>query len=228
MSAAAEIGAALAALCPPDIGCAAVALADEMPPLWPGEAAAVATALPARRREFSAGRAAARLALNRAGIPPTALPARADRSPDWPPGLRGSIAHTRSFAIATAGPASAWAGIGVDLEPFGQVTNDLVPEILRPDERGLDATLAFCAKEAVQKAIFPACRELLEFHDLSVFASDGDFVARLRRECGPLPAGACLHGRWRRPAGHMLACVFWPSMASMNMAPSFAASTSTS
>lgn len=228
MSPAAEIGAALAALCPPGVGCAAVALDDDLPPLWAGEEEAVARALPRRRREFAAGRAAARAALGRAGHVPVALPALPDRCPGWPQGLRGSIAHSGSVAVAVAGRAASWAGLGLDLEPVGQVTEDLAPAILRVEERGLDPTAVFCAKEAVQKAVFPVCRDLLEFHDLTLDGRGLRFEARLLRRSGPLPAGLRLRGLWAHAGGHVLAGVFWPATASRNMSASFAVSTPTS
>lgn len=228
MSVAGAIATVLAALCPPGVGCAALALDDALPPLWPGEDVAVAAAVPRRQREFAAGRAAARLALAQAGFAPLALPARPDRCPDWPAGLRGSIAHSAAVAIAAVGPASCWAAIGLDLEPVGQVSADLASEILRSEEQGLDPTAAFCAKEAVQKALFPICGDLLEFHDLTLRRHEDGFEAELLRRSGPLPPGFRVRGRWAIGGGHILAAVFWPPMAARNSVDSFAVSTRTS
>ena len=49
--------------------------------LWPEERAAIALAMPGRRREFAAGRVLARRALERLGIGDVALPVGADRAP---------------------------------------------------------------------------------------------------------------------------------------------------
>lgn len=230
MTAAAEVGAALSALCPPGIGCAAVALDGELPPLWPGEEAAVAAARATRRREFAGGRAAARAALVAAGVAPAALPALPDRRPRWPDGVQGSIAHSASLAIAAAGAAAAWRGLGLDLEAEGQVGPDLASVILGPGERDSppDLTAAFCAKEAVQKALFPVCRELLDFHDLSLRLCEDGFVARLQRAAGPVAAGTQLAGQLLRAGGHVIAAVFWPAIAARKSSPSFRASTVTS
>lgn len=203
-----------------------MSLAAKLPPLWPGEAAAVAAGIPARQREFAGGRAAARMALASVGIAPAALPALPDRSPGWPKAIRGSIAHSATLAIAVAGPASAWKGLGVDLEPEGQVNAELSTLLLRPEERyaAIDPTAAFCAKEAVQKALFPETGELLEFLDLGLKRHDRGFSAELQRPTGTVPAGTEIEVRLARAGGHVVAAALWPSTAPRNNAPSLAAS----
>lgn len=223
-----EIAAALAAISPNDIGCAAVAIDGRDHPLWPSEEKAIASALPLRRREFAAGRAAARTALVRAGMTPDALPAGPDRCPSWPHGIVGSIAHDREFAIAAVGCGADWRGIGVDIERSGAVEAALAETILCAEEQPgcNDLTTIFCAKEAVQKAMFPITRELLSFHDVALRAeTPGCYQARLQRQSGALQAGAAFRVRCARAGDHVLAAVFWPSIASRKSEPSFSAST---
>src|SRR6266851_1633075 len=73
--------------------------------LLPAEAAAIATANPARRTEFAAGRAVARAALAGLDVPAgPILPGRAGE-PRWPDGVVGSITHCagyRACAVARA------------------------------------------------------------------------------------------------------------------------------
>jgi len=93
-----------------------VALTDPQvpqPPLVGTEGAHLDRAIDKRRREFAAGRAAARMALRQRGGPDVAIPAAADRAPVWPTGWQGSISHkdTLCAAIVTNAPVM----LGLDL-----------------------------------------------------------------------------------------------------------------
>lgn len=217
MTPAAAIAAALSAMMPPNVGCAAVAIEAEHPPLWPSEERSLSAALPVRRREFAAGRAAARLALSHAGLAPAALPPGPDRYPQWPEGMTGSIAHSRAVAIAVAGRWAEWQGIGVDLEQEGAVPVELSGIILGPEERPWsdDLTSVFCVKEAVQKALFPLGRELLEFHDISILGSEKGqrLMVVLLRDCGPFREGSIFEVSRSVAGGHVLAATFCPVIA---------------
>jgi 4'-phosphopantetheinyl transferase len=116
---------------------------------------------PSRRREFLAGRAAARQLLGaRLSVAPAAVPLR--RDPDGgvsveEAGWHVSIAHTGPHAVA----ACARGPVGVDLERIQPRNPDIAAFLFRPADRGLverlpygpDAALILCwsLKEAVLK-----------------------------------------------------------------------------
>ncbi|MBS0123389.1 4'-phosphopantetheinyl transferase family protein [Thetidibacter halocola] len=134
------------------------------------EAAAMARARPPRLAEFTAGRLAARRAMQAAGCPPAAIPQGADRAPIWPRGLRGSISHAGGLAIAVI--ASDGQSPGLDLEPLTAIDPALAAEIRRPDEDG-DLLRLFSAKEAAFKALYPLVGVMFGFHGMHVDLSRG-------------------------------------------------------
>ena len=148
-----------------------------------------------------------------AGFSPAALPARPDRCPEWPESVVGSIAHDQQFAVAVAGRSDEWCGIGLDIERAGAVEDSLAEIILREEERAAftDLTTIFCVKEAVQKAVFPATGELLEFQDVTVRAESRQrYEAVLLRASGDLPTGAAFTITAHVAGDHILAALFWP------------------
>src|SRR5258708_1959162 len=84
--------------------------------LLPQGAAVVALPLTAPRRphEFERGRACAHRALERLGVPGPVGRNDETRGPLWPPGVAGSITHTRALAVAAVMHGAA---LGIDLEP---------------------------------------------------------------------------------------------------------------
>ena len=202
--------AALARLFPPGVAVALVGIgAGE---LLPGEAAAVAGAVPARVAEFAAGRLAARRALAALGHPAVAIPAGPDRAPCWPEGLAGSIAHAQGVAVAAV---RRGASLGLDVEADAALEPELWPLICDPVElaalpagdRGRAVRLVFAAKEAVYKAQYPLTGRLIGFDAVRVTLEEDGFVARLRQKVGPLPDGHRLRGRILRAGGLVLAGV---------------------
>ena len=164
---------------PPSIWTAEAWDAGQQVDLLPEDAPHVAAAGDKRRREFALGRACARQALLAAGEGAAALPPGPDRRPVWPPGVAGSITHTRGYAAAIVVRASAFRSVGLDAEPLGRVTPDLDSHLFTPGEQVrigmLDPrrqaayrTLTFCAKEAFYKmwrGIYP---DFLDFLDVEV------------------------------------------------------------
>jgi len=182
-------------------------------PLHPEEEAYVAQASEKRLREFRAGRACARAALERLGLPGFPVARRADRTPCWPAGVVGCIAHTAGCCAAAVARETAVAGVGLDVERTGRIRDALLPRIGSPEEVGALARLArrsgeaatdwptvlFSAKESVFKCYYPLARTFLGFHDVEV-AIDPErdsFTAHLVRADAPGAAGArVLHGRF--------------------------------
>lgn len=185
--------------------------------LLPEEAALLERAAPSRRLEFRAGRHCARLALSRLGSAGPVLRA-SDRSPIWPEGIVGSIAHTRTegraFCGAAAARADAVSALGLDVEIDAPLETKLWRRILRPAEevwilaqpepdRGFWAMLVFSAKEAVYKCQYPLSRQFLEFSDVELGAKPGqrEFSAKLLRAAPPYETGHEFVGRYTRKSG---------------------------
>lgn len=163
----------------PHIGVACQDVNGDPALLWPVERASIHEAVPRRKREFAAGRAAARFAMEQVGSPPAALPVGPDRAPVWPDGLVGSIAHSSRVCVALAAKRNAVCSIGIDIEDDVPLEPGLWHIICAPPEMaGLDAlpqtqrghrvTQLFCAKEAYYKWQYPLTGRLLEFTDVQV------------------------------------------------------------
>lgn len=151
--------------------------------LRPSERPAILKAVPARQREFAAGRCAARDAMQQIGWAPEGIPSAPDRSPVWPDGLTGSIAHGGRVCVAVVGRRHEAHAVGIDIEQDLPMEPALWPSIctadelacveqLPPHERGQRVIRLFCAKEAFYKWQFPQTRRLLDFSDVQVVLSD--------------------------------------------------------
>ena len=206
----ARLAAAARGILPPGVAVAA-ANPGTLYPMLPGET--LPGAIPARLREFSAGRHAARTALAALGHPVRPIPPGDDRAPVWPLGISGSITHSRTacLAAATTGP-----GIGLDLEDDTPLEADLWSTILIPEEQrwalaqpnpGQAAKLIFSAKEAAYKAQYPVTLALFGFDTLALQVADAAFTATFQRRVGPFAAGHTLHGRHIRAERHILTAV---------------------
>ena len=208
MSGPAALRALAQRLMPAGFGCAVLPLAAAAPPLLGAETGAVARAIPRRRQEFAIGRAALRAAIAEAGhaLPPDRpIPARPDRSPDLPAGIRASLAHAGDYCIAIAAPPGG-PSVGVDIEP---VARDLPPGLaeavapfrardLAPEQAPL---IAFCAKEAMFKAQFPLTGRMVDFREVPAVIRPGRVRARLDRRL--------IGARWGEAGGCWLAISLW-------------------
>jgi 4'-phosphopantetheinyl transferase EntD len=153
-------------------------------PLHPEEERAVAGAAEKRRRDFVLGRACAHAALGRMNRDDGPIARADDGAPVWPARIVGSITHTQGYAAAVVAAAADFAGLGVDAERIGGVTQDLWPRLFdvgeqddltrHPDPSRL-ATILFSAKEACHKA---GRERVLRFHDLHVRLGENNFTAR--------------------------------------------------
>jgi enterobactin synthetase component D len=171
---------------------------------------AIARAVVHRQKEFAAGRAAAREAMQRLGRPAAPIPAQADRSPRWPEDLVGSISHSRATCIAVVAVKPHWKAVGVDVEPDQDLPRDVWDAIGLPQEiqrasalpPSLQArwmTRIFSAKEAYYKCVYPRVQRVLEFHQVEIVLDptldSTDFLARFvdSQSGGNMPN--CLAGR---------------------------------
>lgn len=184
-------------------------------PLFAEEEAYIHKAVPARRREYSAGRAAARKALAKVGGSMGPIIAEADRSPRWPASFCGSITHCEGFCGAVVARSDDAAGLGFDAEEAKPLGSDLHRFVCRPNDLdhfhglpcidGVDwPKLAFSAKESFYKCYYPGTRSFLGFRDVSVFfsvqkddARQGGFSIALENKVKPMPRhSADFVGRW--------------------------------
>ena len=197
-----------------DVLIAPIAACDQM--LFPEEQAAISKAVAKRQREFAAGRNLAREALGRLGQEACAIP-RNERAPIWPDGIVGSISHSDELVAVCVAQANRYAGVGVDIEAVGRVTDDIEARILTPaeldDESVEDArTLRFACKEAIYKAVNPIIGEYFGFQvvriDLEPSEGEGTFNGEPVEEGSFSAYVRAGEGWFGRVEGHQLA-VFW-------------------
>lgn len=201
-------------------------------PSWllPSERAALGTVSSKRLHEFAAGRACARHALQRLGLPQHELLSLADRRPRWPAGVVGSISHTRGLCVAVVAHDTQVRSLGIDLEVIADVSPVVWPELLTAAElrqlarqpfgqRQRLAALIFSAKEAFYKCQYALTRQWLEFHDAAVefetpAAASGHF--RVVPKAGFIAAsfGPAWRGRYRYAERWIATSVAVPAGAS--------------
>lgn len=162
-----------------EVLCAVASVDGDARGLWPAERALVAAAVPARLREFCAGRVQARALLARLGFEPAPLLSAGDRAPRWPAGAIGSIAHDARLCVVAVARTGRYSALGVDVEPDEPLEQPLWPTLFverelaslaeRPcGERGRLARLLFSAKECVYKCTRAVVGRPLGFHDLEI------------------------------------------------------------
>ncbi len=186
--------------------------------LFPQEAALITRAVDKRRREFTTGRACARTALGRLGVPAQPILTGERGAPRWPSGIVGSITHCDGYRAAAVARARDAATIGLDAEPDAALPGGVLDLVSLPAERARLAALAatapgvcwdrllFSAKESVYKAWFPLTRRWLGFEEADVtIGTDGTFTARLLTATAPAPG--VFAGRWLAASGLLLTAV---------------------
>ena len=231
MTSAGFLDDALRRLVPPAVRCASAPIDEDVAFRHAAESDVVVRAVAKRAREFATGRRLAHELLDALGCADIPLLPGDRRAPLWPSGVRGTIAHCRDACVVAVTTDMRIAGLGLDVEPATPLRDELVRRILGDDERqvlaardearrGLLAKAAFCAKEAVYKAISARVGVVLEFSDVRLAlerldpASDGEArvaLAELVRDGLPLPRGTTLEVRVLRHAGLLLAGVVLPA-----------------
>ncbi|MGP9788718.1 4'-phosphopantetheinyl transferase family protein [Roseinatronobacter sp. NSM] len=180
-----------------------------MPRLVGDEVLAIEQVAATRAREFAAGRAAARNAMEQLGHTPRPVLQGDDRAPIWPSGLVGSITHTSHDALAVVTDDPAILALGLDIEPATPLEPSLWPVVctqndmlwlagLGPTQRGHFAKLLFSAKEAVYKAQYQLSRCLIDFHALDLLPDlgSGRFTATLRQDVPQFASGTRFEGQF--------------------------------
>lgn len=175
------------------------------------ERALVAGAGQARRLEFTAGRALARILLERIGIEDAPVLMYQNGAPMWPPGVVGSISHVSELCAVVLTQHDRVRGLGIDLEHNRSIDTSLFETICTPRERewlegnpassrGYLARLVFSAKESLYKCWYPLYRVQLDYQDVEIELKipSQEFVARLRDDADIASfQGAALYGKYR-------------------------------
>jgi len=148
--------------------------------LFPAEEEIIARAVAKRRQEFTTGRACARAALARLGLPPMAIPRGERGDPQWPEGVVGSITHCTGYRAGAVAWRRDVRTIGLDAEPHGPLPPGVLSAVASPAEQAQLAELAadhppvhwdrllFSAKESVYKAWYPLTSQWLGFSDATI------------------------------------------------------------
>lgn len=129
-----------------------------------------------RKGEYLAGRIASRLTQYLLGLSPEPVGTGQHRNPMWPTNTLGSITHANSYAIVAMALAQNFHRIGIDYEPWIDVsTIKFVIDIIMCDREKTkieidsrtprkDITIIFSAKESLFKALYDECGEYKDFH----------------------------------------------------------------
>lgn len=177
----------------------------------------VADAVEARRLEFVAGRTLARRALAQLGVGDVAIPVGPRREPEWPPGITGSISHTKGYCGVAVARRSDVRGLGFDVERIADVSPQLSAQIVSSTEMlelrrvlggeiGRALALAFSCKEAFFKYQYPLSRSWVELLDVQVRAdADGFLIIPSMAIPNVCARGEALRGRYRFRGDHVLA-----------------------
>ena len=153
-------------------------------------------AIQKRRDDFSLGRIAARRALLGLGISGLPVLREEGGAPAWPAGVVGAITHTAQQAAAAVAHERNTAGIGLDVERFKTVREDIASIVADEAERAWVAgdqrrlIALFSAKESVYKAFYRFRREFFGFDAVHLRWADQGFAATLLEPMGQhWPAG---------------------------------------
>lgn len=180
-----------------------------------------------RQAEYLAGRLCAREALLRATGVASVPAVGADRAPQWPAGVVGSISHGSGWAGALVAQSGAWRGLGLDVEQplaAGRAAR-LAEQILTPaellrlqalpaEQRAWRVGLTFSLKESLFKALYPLVLRRFYFHDAELLGADEHGEARLRLLldlAADWPAGSELDGQFAELDGQLLSLVSIPA-----------------
>jgi|SRR5947209_834157 len=165
--------------------------------LFSDELRYIGKAVQKRRAEFGTARVCARHALSELGIEPCSLAPNPDRSPSWPTGVRGTIAHSAHRCAAAVTNLPEITGIGLDLEEDTPLLQDLESVICTAaerqwlqrfslSERARLGKVFFSAKEAFYKCQYDTSRAFITFQDVTL---ELDRSAQSFRVGALLPSG---------------------------------------
>jgi 4'-phosphopantetheinyl transferase EntD len=186
--------------------------------LFEKEAAIVKNAVTKRKKEFTAGRSLARIALETLGLEDQMI-LQDDRAPVWPTPICGSITHCDSHCAVIAAPKTSVKSLGIDLEMSGKVGShlwdvtftDSEKEHLKAspaEEQDFLSTAMFGAKEAFYKLQHPLTGLWVGFEDVTVTINDhSDFHIDCRKTLPGIPSS--IQGTIQQPVDKLILCMLW-------------------
>lgn len=175
-----------------------------------------------RQSEYLAGRLCAREALRRLKGYDLVPAVGADRAPQWPAGVSGSITHGDNWAAALVAETGHWRAIGLDVERLlpPERAERLQQEILTGQEcrrlleldeaaRAPRISQTFSLKESLFKALYPLTLTRFYFHDAELLECDnGSARLRLLTDLSPQWRAGCeLDGQYSLFDGRVLSLV---------------------
>lgn len=195
-------------------------IADFQKELMAGEETFIASAVEKRRREFIAGRTAARMALQKAGGNLMPILSGEHREPIWPTGFTGSITHSDTICFAACVRSELGLFVGLDVEIYSRLKRDLwrmvfdpaeTAEFLASAEPDLIGAAAFSAKESFEKAQFAASGKVMEFKDMRATVNgDGSFgMSHKTEDSAFAPVPEFVRGRWMKAGDHVFTFVMF-------------------
>ena len=164
-------------LLPAEVASVARRIDGEPGELFPEEVAHLDKAIESRRREFAAGRACAREALAKLGLPPVPILRGEKREPLWPQGIVGSITHCGGYCAAAVAHSARFVTLGIDAEADEPLPEGVLRLVATDEDRAYLSEaptgvhwdrLLFSAKESVYKAWFPLTGRWLGFEEASI------------------------------------------------------------
>ena len=134
-------------------------------PLAREEEQLIQEAQPHRLREFTAGRAIAKEAMQHLGVESVPIGRSEDGCPLWPPSVVGSISHKGGLCGAIVADSTFCAAVGFDIEFMEHLDRDVWKTFASEEEisqaalcdmeKSCFANILFSAKEAHFKALYP-------------------------------------------------------------------------
>ena len=138
-----------------------------------------------RKRDFSAGRIAAKAALSKSGFKEEFSLINSNRIPEWPTGFVGSISHSNNMAISVVAKSNNYNSLGVDIESRKKnLSKDLIKKITTDKEqRWLNSKkdfstyglILFSAKESIYKSLSSIGFTNIGFKDVNLAILEREF-----------------------------------------------------
>ncbi len=189
-------------------------------PLYPAEEKSIASAVEKRRREYIAGRTAARKVCADCSASNAELVAADDGTVLWPNGVIGSLSHSDRFCMACAGRLTQWSSLGIDVEALGRLSPDLWPLVFSEKEteffhtrsgaaQDQIATIFFCLKEAFFKLQYMITKTVVDYRKISVELLSETTCGLQLLESGQL-FDLVIVGNYLIHEKHVIATCFYP------------------
>ena len=168
---------ALQDLCPEGVIGRTQAVKNASAGLTERELELISSAHENRIREFSSGRQLAKGVLKELDFPVDTLGVKADRTPDWPGQILGSISHHKKTAGVVIGKRSVHLrSIGLDLEILQGIHPNFPEKVMTTNETencrqhspefSASCLATFCLKEATYKSMLEFNNQGLSFQDV--------------------------------------------------------------